>query len=221
MRRQNGFRVCPVQRCHNGEVASIARVEAESKPWLLREVTTYFLLAYSISLALWLPVLIGKRISPVFLSLGTAGPTVAALATHRIFERNWRAVRIWSTAPKLLLGIVIGASAVLIAAFTAAFFMTKSSFERWQWSSLAQILTLFLPNLLGGPLGEESGWRGFALPRLQRRFDPVTSSLLLGFLWANWHLPLFLAHVYNVEWWQFTIMTMAASVFLSLGFNCS
>src|SRR5437868_353146 len=127
-------------RCHNGEVASVANAEAESKTRMLREVTTYFLLAYSISFALWLPVLVGRKVSPVFLSLGTAGPTLAALATHRIFERNWRAVRIWSTVPNVFLGIAMGASAVLIAAFTAAFFMTKSGIDRWQWSSLAQIL---------------------------------------------------------------------------------
>ena len=173
------------------------------------------------SLVLWLPVLIGGKVSLAFLSPGTVGPTLAALVTHRIFERNWRAVRIWSTLPDLLIGIAMGASSVLMAAFTAAFFMTKSGIDRWQWSSLVQILTLFIPNLVGGPLGEEAGWRGFALPRLQRRFDPVTSSLLLGFLWASWHLPLIVARIYNVAWWQFTVLTMAASVFLSLGFNRS
>jgi membrane protease YdiL (CAAX protease family) len=209
------------KRCHNGEMASIASAEAEPNGRTLRELATYFLLAYGISLVLWLPVLTGRNVSPVSASLGTIGPTLAALATHRIYEHNWRAVRIWSTLPKLSTGVVIGVSSVLIAAFTAAFFMTKSGFDRWQWSSLTQILTLFIPNLFGGPLGEEAGWRGFALPRLQRRFDPVTSSLVLGFLWANWHLPLIVAHVYNVTWWQFTAVTMAASVFLSLGFNRS
>ena len=115
----------------------------------------------------------------------------------------------------------MGVAALLVAAFTAAFFMTESGLGRWQWSSLLRIFVLFLPNLPGGPLTEEAGWRGFARPRLQRRFDPVTSSLLLDFLWANWHLPLILAHVYNVTWWQFTITTMAASVFLTWGFNLS
>jgi membrane protease YdiL (CAAX protease family) len=209
------------KRCHNGDVASIASAEAESRSRILRELTTYFLLAYGMSLVLWLPVLIGRKVSLAFLSLGTFGPTLAALVTHRIFESNWRAVRIWSTLPDLLIGIAMGASSVLMAAFTAAFFMTKSGIDRWQWSSLVQILTLFIPNLVGGPLGEEAGWRGFALPRLQRRFDPVTSSLLLGFLWATWHLPLIVARVYDVAWWQFTVLTMAASVFLSLGFNRS
>lgn len=188
---------------------------------MLREIATYFLLAYGISLVLWLPVLTGRKVLPIFLSAGTVGPTLAAVATQRIFARNWKAVRIWSTLPNLLFGIAIGASPVLIAALTAAFFMTKSGFERWQWSALAQLLTLFIQNLVGGPLGEEAGWRGFALPRLQRRFDPVTSSLVLGFFWANWHLPLILARIYNVTWWQFTLLTMAASVFLTIGFNRS
>jgi membrane protease YdiL (CAAX protease family) len=44
---------------------------------------------------------------------------------------------------------------------------------------------------LGGALGEEPGWRGFALPRLQSMHGPLLGSLILGPLWALWHLPLF------------------------------
>jgi membrane protease YdiL (CAAX protease family) len=44
---------------------------------------------------------------------------------------------------------------------------------------------------LSGPLGEEPGWRGFALPRLQALHGPLVGSLILGPLWALWHLPLF------------------------------
>jgi membrane protease YdiL (CAAX protease family) len=46
--------------------------------------------------------------------------------------------------------------------------------------------------VLGGPLGEEPGWRGFALPRLQRRLAPLPATLLLGALHALWHLPVYL-----------------------------
>jgi membrane protease YdiL (CAAX protease family) len=182
-----------------------------------RELALYFGLAYGISLVLWLAALRGW----IPLAAGTFGPTLAAITAHRIIASNWRAFRLWTSLPRMLIGAAAGCAAVLIAAFSAAFLMTRSGMDRWQWSALLQIVTLYGPNLLGGPLGEEAGWRGFALPRLQQRFTPVVSSLILGFVWANWHLPLFFAHVYNVTWWQFVLLTMAASVFLSLGFNLS
>jgi membrane protease YdiL (CAAX protease family) len=53
-----------------------------------------------------------------------------------------------------------------------------------------KILILFLIFTLGfDGLGEEIGWRGFALPRLLERFSPLISSLILGALWAVWHFP--------------------------------
>jgi membrane protease YdiL (CAAX protease family) len=161
------------------------------------------------------------HLSIVLLCIGTFGPTLAALITQRISVGNWKAVRLWTGLKNLAIGVASGGALVLLAAFTTAFFMTRSGFDHWRWPALLQILTLFGPNLLGGPLGEEAGWRGYALPRLQSRFSPVVSSLLLGFLWANWHLPLILAHVYNITWWQFVTMTMAASVFLTYCYNKS
>jgi membrane protease YdiL (CAAX protease family) len=55
---------------------------------------------------------------------------------------------------------------------------------------LAQ-LGSFLPLFILGPLSEEIGWRGYALGRLQTRWNALTSSLIVGFVWALWHLPLF------------------------------
>ena len=45
--------------------------------------------------------------------------------------------------------------------------------------------------MITGALGEEVGWRGFALPRLLERFSPIVASLLLGAVWGIWHLPSF------------------------------
>jgi membrane protease YdiL (CAAX protease family) len=43
---------------------------------------------------------------------------------------------------------------------------------------------------VGGGVSEEPGWRGFLLPRLQERFNPLVASLLVWFPWALWHAPL-------------------------------
>jgi uncharacterized protein len=50
-------------------------------------------------------------------------------------------------------------------------------------------LLFFLYNCAYSALSEEPGWRGFALPRLQARFSPLVSSLILGVIWAFWHAP--------------------------------
>lgn len=57
------------------------------------------------------------------------------------------------------------------------------------------IFTLYLPALvtsyLVNPIGEETGWTGFALSRLQQRFRPWLAAVILGVIWAIWHLPAF------------------------------
>jgi membrane protease YdiL (CAAX protease family) len=63
---------------------------------------------------------------------------------------------------------------------------------------LPLLATTFVATLLyGGPLGEEVGWRGFALPRLQARFSPLVASLLLSVIWGLWHVPLHLHGAYH------------------------
>jgi uncharacterized protein len=54
------------------------------------------------------------------------------------------------------------------------------------WAGLVGI------NFFTGATGEEPGWRGFALPRLLRRYTPLKAGLILGVLWSFWHLPLWL-----------------------------
>ena len=53
------------------------------------------------------------------------------------------------------------------------------------------VLTAIVAAIFGGPLGEEIGWRGYALPRLASQFGRARSSVILGVIWALWHLPVF------------------------------
>ena len=48
--------------------------------------------------------------------------------------------------------------------------------------------------VFSGPIGEEIGWRGFALPRLLEKYSALAASLILGSVWAIWHLPLILVN---------------------------
>jgi len=72
-----------------------------------------------------------------------------------------------------------------------------ASFQGLPRGSLSYYLVFYLINFViifffGGPLAEEPGWRGFALPRMQLRFGSLWGTMLLGVVWAFWHLPDFL-----------------------------
>jgi membrane protease YdiL (CAAX protease family) len=57
--------------------------------------------------------------------------------------------------------------------------------------TILMILAQLVHNLFSGPLAEEAGWRGFALPRLQKKHNALVSSLILGTVWCCWHIPLY------------------------------
>jgi uncharacterized protein len=93
-------------------------------------------------------------------------------------------------------------------------------------STLVNYLPFFvLVLLLGGPLFEEPGWRGFALPRLQRLHGPLVGTLILGLLWALWHLPQFWTKswdtpkgsVLDIVW--FVLVAVALAIVYTWVFN--
>lgn len=76
--------------------------------------------------------------------------------------------------------------------------------------------------LIGGPLSEEIGWRGFLLPRLQKRLNPFCSSIVLGIIWACWHLPLFFivgTCQYGIPFLLFVMTTTINTIIITWIFN--
>jgi len=203
------------------------RVVAQRRP-----LVVFFFLAYFFGWIGFLPLVLTnaglgiiRRDVPVeFIVVGVSGPTLAALCTQWLMDGSFRICRIGSSWRRLLLGAVVGLSLVVFAyVVLPAILLVKVSPRELHWSVLwtPAVYGVNWSTFLGGPLNEEPGWRGFALPRLQARFGPVAGSILLGTLWACWHLPAFLIHFVNVPVWAFTIILVTVSVFLTWGTNLS
>ncbi len=110
---------------------------------------------------------------------------------------RWRVNPLWYAAA-LFLMLFLSAFGVFLVSL-----WTRQPLSAWLVSFRSNpilhnlALTFFATALYGGPVGEEPGWRGFALPGLQKRFDPLLASVFLGLVWALWHLPLHVSGYYN------------------------
>lgn len=181
---------------------------------------------------LWLPlVLSGQGLGwlPVTLPMpwvlpGTFCPTLVALWLHRRATGNWRAFTLWPGAVPF--GVGLGTGALLIAfAFVVApgCWLAQGGPGSVSWAALAGFPAATWRALtMAGPLGEEAGWRGYALPRLQRSFGPWRGTLVLGVLWAGWHLPLFLIPGYGGGSFMNYLALVAALAFvMTMAWNLS
>ena len=89
------------------------------------------------------------------------------------------------------------------------------------------VLPLIAFLLFFGPIPEELGWRGYALDRLQARWSAGVASLILGLVWASWHLPLFwIAGTYHqqlgvgsVRFWLYLASFLPQSVLITWVYN--
>jgi membrane protease YdiL (CAAX protease family) len=88
----------------------------------------------------------------------------------------------WAFALLFMMAIKLTAAVVHRALFGA---WPVFGAAPWYLMLVATVFTFF------GQVGEEPGWRGFALPRLASRWGVGPASVLLGVIWAAWHLPLF------------------------------
>ena len=155
---------------------------------------TYFVLTYAATwiftghfVYLW-RVVLDRSFEPwllIFLP-GAYGPTIAALLMTYVLEGR-RGIKqlltkllIWPVPGMWYLCVLFLPIALLTLAVGFSEFRETAQATFMPGSLLAAIPLYLLVALPFGPLGEELGWRGFALPRLQARFSPLVSSLILG-----------------------------------------
>jgi membrane protease YdiL (CAAX protease family) len=101
------------------------------------------------------------------------------------------------------------------------------------WSGLkplSSVVPMFIMLTIFAGMGEEFGWRGFAMPRLQARYNALVSSLIVGLVWGIWHIPLFLTQGTTQSKWLadagwipavvgYTVFCMAWSIQYTWLFN--
>ena len=148
----------------------------------------FFVLAYAVA---WAFVPFG--------SFGAFGPLVAALLVVPLTQGRpglrelgsrlvrWRVRWFWYV---VALGLPLGVHFVT-AGLNIAMGDPVPAVTFGSVSAVVLAFLLRMVNPADGPLGEEPGWRGFALPGLQSRYSPLLATTILAVLVAGWHLPLF------------------------------
>ncbi len=155
------------------------------------ELVTFFVLAFVLSWYPWIIALAQGRSS----GPNPLGPLVAALIVAGIAE-GWPGVReLLGRIGRVRFGLkwyafVFGLPALLLAAAVGILAVFGKVNTLPGAAELREVPERFLFILLFIGLGEEPGWRGFALPRLQKQRTPLGASLILAPIWALWHLPL-------------------------------
>lgn len=144
-------------------------------------LVTYFVLAYALA---WILIPLVVSVSLALALLALFAPAIAAIIVTGITEGKVGVKQLLTRAVQWRIGWPWYAIATLLPFILAGLVWWIAGTPTRTTQPLA--LTLVLAALV---IGEELGWRGFALPRLQERFSPLASSLILGVLWAAWHLP--------------------------------
>jgi membrane protease YdiL (CAAX protease family) len=179
----------------------------------------FFVLAYAGGWLVFIPLVL-TRGSLAWTALATAAPTLAAVVAHRLTTGSYRPVTLVTRWPRALGAGLLGALLMMVAYVVLPGVATAADPLRLRWSALASVEVFNYSTLLGGPLGEEPGWRGYALPRLEAALGPVRGSIVLALLWVGWHLPLFFYPGWtSAPFWVYTLLLVGASLILTLVTN--
>jgi membrane protease YdiL (CAAX protease family) len=212
-----------------------AAVPETARPGLTpRSLRAFFALVFGLGWGIGtLMVLFTDQIEAIFGEIGYTNPVfilvvyspgiAGVLLVWRHYglaglRSYFRRLTLWRMPAAWWILLLLGVPAVKYLG--AAFNGTATEFPFAPWYG---VLPALVAALLIGPV-EEFGWRGVALPLLQRRFAPLWAGLILGAVWGFWHLPAFLLSGTPQSAWSFgpyVIGVMALSVLLTPMFNAA
>jgi membrane protease YdiL (CAAX protease family) len=163
---------------------------------------TFYLLAYAISWGIWVPMAaigidIGSTLGAALHVAAIFGPTMAALLLT-VMTRRGHGIRVlltsllqWRVDPRWYAIAVFMFPATMLLAIGATAALGGAAPDFSSPASLAILLALDSLMIVAGSIGEEVGWRGYALPRHLHSRAPLTASVMLGALWGVWHTPVY------------------------------
>src|SRR5215218_11228303 len=163
---------------------------------------TFFVLTYALAWILWLPLVVLQDTIPavpglVLVLLGSNVPSLLAIVLTALLlgrgalRKLLGRLLIWRVNPLWYLVVVLGPAA-LAGGVVALNTLLGGPALSLGMPLLGVAVFLAFSIFPGSALGEEIGWRGYALPRLQAGRSALSASLLLAPIWALWHLPLWL-----------------------------
>jgi membrane protease YdiL (CAAX protease family) len=192
----------------------------EQASYTTRDLLRFFAATFAFTWSFWVPAAV-YDLNLVVLGVGAFGPSLVSIILSARSEGGDALRRYLATALprlrflRLYLIALLTPIAIVATGYAAAVLLTDTPARPAStipWSLLP--IYLFVGLFVFGPLQEEFGWRGFALPRLVDRIGVVSATVGLGALWALWHLPLFFhedTFQGDVPFWAFAASTVSIS----------
>jgi CAAX protease family protein len=197
----------------------------------------FFLAVFSWTWCFWLSaaglgISAQSNLGKALLVGGLFGPTIAGIAFTYVSGGTERGREFWSRvldpsriAAKWLITIVFFVPCLMGVAVLLDVVLNGSTILARMGERVVPFLfaplSFLLHVVIYGPILEELGWRGYVLDRLQANWSALSSSLILGALWALWHLPLFYIKEMNPHYFQGALSAwfwsfMARVIFISI-----
>jgi len=191
-------------------------------------ITTFFILTFCFSWVFWIPMIFIGRDVFLLRVLGTYGPTTIALFITGIREKKKGVVELLESFRRWKVGIFwylfsfFSTAVLTILSISIYLSLERNNLVFNELSKIYLVVPVFLFVLIFSVLGEEIGWRGYALPKLQEKIGPLRASLIIGVVWGFWHLPLFFIEGNfhrDIPLWLFILQDVALSVVMCWIYN--